>query len=168
VSSDRLAGPIVGDVALVGCSLTEGPVGAARVVVLDVLVEQSFEMRAVPYERAVCEFAAHGADPTFRVCVRDGDAYRRADDRRALGAEHVVERRDELAAVIADQESNLARVAHREVAGGLSRPIAGRVAGDAGEMDATGIELDEEQDVVTLQEDGVDMEEIACEDPARL
>jgi hypothetical protein len=76
VSSDRLARPVFGDVAFVGCALTERSVGPAGVVVLDVLAEESFEMRTVPDERAIGKFAAHGADPTLRECVRDGDADR--------------------------------------------------------------------------------------------
>ena len=56
---------------LFGCALTEAAVGSVRVVVLDVLAEELFELSVVPDEGAVAEFAAHGADPSFRVRVRD-------------------------------------------------------------------------------------------------
>jgi len=71
VSSDLLAGPVRDDVAIVRRALTKGAVGAVGVVVLDVLVQQLFELSVVPDEGAVAEFASRGADPTFRVRVRD-------------------------------------------------------------------------------------------------
>ena len=54
------------------------------------------------------QFAADGADPAFRVRVRDRRVGRRADDRRAVAAEDVVERGDELAGAVADQEPDRA------------------------------------------------------------
>jgi hypothetical protein len=83
-------------------------------------------------------------------------------------SEDLVERADELAGAVADQEPDPAVGAHREVPGGLCRPGAGRVRGDAGEMDAAPVELDEEQHVVATQHDGVDGEEVAGDDPGRL
>ena len=59
-------------------------------------------------------------------------------------------------------------VAHREVAGGLGGPGAGRVRGDAGEVHAAAVEFDEEQHVVAAQHDGVDGEEVARDDPGGL
>ena len=60
--------------------------------------------------------------------------------------------------------------AHREVAGLLGDPGAGRVRRDAGEVDAPRAELDEEQHVDAPQQDRVDAEEVAGDDagwPAR-
>jgi hypothetical protein len=111
VSSDRSAGPVFDDVAVVGCALAEPAVWPARVVVRDVFVEELFELRVVPDEGAVEEFAAHGADPPFRIGVRDWCAWRRADDCCAIGAEHFIEAGDELAATIAEQEPDRAVVA---------------------------------------------------------
>src|SRR2546430_498868 len=71
VSSDRSAGPIRDDVGVVRCALPEAAVGPVRVVVLDVLVEEMLHMLVVPDEGAVAQFAACGADPAFRVRVRD-------------------------------------------------------------------------------------------------
>jgi hypothetical protein len=76
VSSDRLAGPILNDVAVARCALAEAAVRSVRVVVLDVLAQELFQLPAVPYEGAVEEPAAHGADPAFRVRVRDWRALR--------------------------------------------------------------------------------------------
>ena len=71
---------------------------------LDVLVEELFELSVVPDEGAVAELAADGADPAFRVGVRDRRVRRGANDRRAVAAEDVIERADELAGAVADQE----------------------------------------------------------------
>ena len=68
---DRLARPVRDDVAAIGCELAEASVGPVRVVMLDVLVQVLCELGAVPDEGAVEEFATHGADPAFRVRVRD-------------------------------------------------------------------------------------------------
>jgi hypothetical protein len=76
VSSDWLAGPVRDDVARVGCALAEAAVRSVRVVVLDVLDEELFEVAAVPDEGPVAEFAACGADPSVRFGIRFG-----ADDR---------------------------------------------------------------------------------------
>lgn len=76
VSSDRLARPIGDDRRVVGCALPERPVGSVVVVVLDVVVQKPLEVLAIPDEGAVAELAAHGADPPFRVRVRDRCARR--------------------------------------------------------------------------------------------
>ena len=55
-----------------------------------------------------------------------------------------------------------------EVAGLLGDPWPRRVARDAGKMDAPRLELDEEQHVDAAQQDRVDAEEVAGEDPSRL
>jgi hypothetical protein len=65
VSSDRLAGPKLGDVAFVGCALAEAAVRSVRVVVLDVRAQELLQLSAVPDEGAVAQFAAYGADPAF-------------------------------------------------------------------------------------------------------
>jgi hypothetical protein len=71
VSSERLAGPVLDDRAIVGCALPEAPVGPVRVVVLDVVAQEPLEVLAAPDEGPVAEFASHGPDPSFRVGVRD-------------------------------------------------------------------------------------------------
>jgi hypothetical protein len=68
VSLDRSAGPKRDDFGIVWRAWAERAVG---VVVLDVVVEELFELSAVPDDGAVTEFAAYGADPTFRVRVHD-------------------------------------------------------------------------------------------------
>jgi hypothetical protein len=57
---------------------------------------------------------------------------------------------------------------HDQVASQLSQPRSGRVRGDAEDVDAAGGVLDDEECVQPLQCDGVDMEQVAGQDPARL
>jgi len=62
------------------------------VVVLDVFVEELFALSLVPDEGPVTEFTADGADPSFRVGVRDGRVRRGTDNGRAITLEDVIER----------------------------------------------------------------------------
>lgn len=117
-SSDRLAGPIFDDGAVVGCSLAETAARSVGVVVLDVVAQELSQLSTAPDEGAVAQFAAHGADPPFRVRVGDGCVGRGADDRRAVAAEELIERSDELSGAVADQESG---VAGRSACGGCGR-----------------------------------------------
>jgi hypothetical protein len=52
-----------------------------------------------------------------------------------FSAKDAVERRDEWAPMIADQETDPACVPDGEVAGGLGRPIAGRVTSDTSKVE---------------------------------
>ena len=52
-------------------------------------------------------------------------------------------------------------MAEEQVAGGLGRPVAGRVCGDAGVEHLAGGDVDEEQDVVAAEQGCVDGEEVA-------
>ena len=88
-----------------------------------------------------------GADPSLREGVRLWRAGWRGDDVRAEGGEDVVEGSGVLAGAVADHEPDRLLVGHGEVAGGLGGPGSGGVGGDAGEVDSSGVEFDEEQDV---------------------
>jgi len=70
------------------------------VVVADVGWEGSFEVPSVDDQDPVETFAADGADPSFDEGVRAGCPYWCADCSNALGAEHLIERRGELAVAI--------------------------------------------------------------------
>jgi hypothetical protein len=96
VSSDRLAGPIRDNFAIVGRALTEAAVRSVRVVMLDVLVQELLELVVVPDEGPVAEFAADGPDPSFGVGVRDRRVRRGADDPGAVAVKDVVEAGEEL------------------------------------------------------------------------
>jgi hypothetical protein len=83
----------------------------------------------------------------LRVGIRDQGVRRGADDRRAVASQDLIERGDELAGAVADQEPDGSLVSHREVSGCLGRPGADRVGRDAGEVHAACVHLDEEQHV---------------------
>ena len=71
--------------------------GSVLVVVVDVVDDDPLELRPVPDEGAVEEFASEGADPPLRECVRDGGPHWGLKDLDALGPEDLVERVGELA-----------------------------------------------------------------------
>ena len=153
-------GPIAATVGPSGCSLAEGAVRPVGVVVLDVVVEEAAELVLVPDEGAVEEFVADRAHPPLRERVRLRRAWRRRDRLGADGAEHVVEAGRVLAGAVVDDEADPLLEAEEEVAGLLGGPGAGRVGGDPGEVDAAGVDLDEEQHVEAAQQHGVDGEEV--------
>jgi hypothetical protein len=66
-----LPGPILHDAAIAGRALPEAAVGSMPFVVLDVLTQELFQLPVVPDQGAVEELPANGADPAFRVRVRD-------------------------------------------------------------------------------------------------
>ena len=80
--------------------------GTMLVVVADVGREDSFEVASVHDQDPVEALAAYGADPPFDEGVRAGRPERCADDPDAVGAEHLVERRRELAVAVVEQESD--------------------------------------------------------------
>jgi hypothetical protein len=155
VSSDRSAGPIRDNVELVRRALAEAAVWSVGVVVLDVLVEELFELPTVPDEGAVAEFASCGANPSFRVRVRDRRVRRGTNDGGSVAAEDLIERAEELAGAVADQVPDRPVGTQLEVPYGLCGPVAGRIRGYASQVHAASVEFDEEQDVVATQQDGI-------------
>jgi hypothetical protein len=107
------------------------------------------------------------AAPFRRWAVRSARTYRLD----ILGAEDIIERPAELPVAVADEEprpvSLLLQVLH-EVAGLLSDPGGVGVGGHAGQMDAAGVQFDEEQHVQPSQPDGIDGEEVAGQDSGGL
>jgi hypothetical protein len=53
---------------------------------------------------------------------------------------------------------------HDQVPGDLSHPRPGRMLGDTEQVNPPGADLDHEQDLEALQGNGVDAEEVACQD----
>ena len=88
------------------------------------------------------------------------------DDFCTVVGEDGVERCGELAVSVTDEEpeapSPVAEV-HEQVAGELSDPCAGWVGGDTQDMDASGLDLHDEEDVEAFEEDGLHVHEIASE-----
>ena len=96
---------------------------------------------------------------------------RGAQDPRAGGLEDGVERGGEVRSAVADQEPDalepLVEV-EGEVAGLLHRPLAGGMWRDATDVHPAGAVLNEHQDIKSLQQRGVHVQEIDGEDPGRL
>jgi hypothetical protein len=78
-------------------------VGPVLVVVVDVVDDESLELRLVPDEGAVEELAAKGADPSFGECVRHGSPHGGLEDLDAFGPEDLIEGSGELAASVAHE-----------------------------------------------------------------
>jgi hypothetical protein len=94
-----------------------------------------------------------------------------ADDLGTGRAPHFIERSGELGVPVADQEperSSLIAKDGDEVAGLLGNPEAGGMVSDAGKMDPPAAKLDEEQHLHPPQEDRVDGEKVARDDPGGL
>ena len=105
----------------------------------------------------------------LRKGICPGRPDQRLDDPRAIAAEHVVERRRELAVAIADQEAELAGAftqIHEQVTGLLGGPQPGGVCGDAQDMHAARLDLYHEEHLQALEERGVNVQEIARRIPA--
>src|SRR6266542_2361140 len=151
--------------------LTERPVRPVLVVTPDVGDEHVLEVAAAEDQQPVEALAADAADPALGMGARLRRPYRRFDDVDAFGAEDLVELAAELAVSITDQELRadaLVVELHQQVARLLGDPAAVRVGGDPREPDASGRELDEEQDIEAPQEDRVDGEKVARQDARRL
>src|ERR1017187_6753544 len=147
----------------VGWSLAEGPVRPVRVVVIDVVAEGAGEMSLAGDEGSVSALAPGAGDPPFADRVRARCLDRRGDDPHAGRSEDGVERVGVLGIPVPDQELQAAgpvAEVHEPIPGLLHRPSGGRVGGDAGQVHAAVMVLDDEQHIEPAEEDGVDVEEI--------
>lgn len=136
---------------------------AVTVVVVDVLAQNGFEVPSSEDEHPVQAFSPEGADEALGVRVRLGRSHRSHDDSEPFGGEDLVEWTAELRVAIADQESSTRELfpgSKEQVAGLLGHPRSRRIGRHACEVHAPGVELDEEQDVETTEQDRVDREEV--------
>ncbi len=163
VSSHRLAWPDRGDVlVVVGRSLAQCPVWAVTVVVVEVLVEEPPELPFVPDDCQVQEFVTERPDPSFGEHVGLGRSWWCPDGGDAGTSEDGVERCGELTGAVADQEPERVIVGepHQQIAGGLGGPRAGWVGGDPGEVHLSGGDLDDEENMKSPEQRGVDAREV--------
>ncbi len=151
-------------------SLAQRLVWSVLVVVSDVADGEPFELSTVPDDGAgqpsglLEEFSSDRSDPALGEGVGHRSPHGGLEYLHALGLEDLVEAVGELVAAITHQSPGVFEslaVADEEVAGGLGGPLPGGVGGDTGEEDFTGLDVDEEQDLVAVQECGVDSEEVA-------
>lgn len=114
----------------------------------------------------VKDFSAESANHSFAVGVGLRCADRCLDDLDVLGLEHGVEGVGVLAVAVSVSDEEAERVhadaqVGGEVAGLLGGPGSGGVCGDADDVQAPGLVLEEDQGVQAVQADGVDVEEVA-------
>jgi hypothetical protein len=122
-------------------------------------------------QQVVKAFAPQRSHIPLRKSVRPGRVDWRLDDPRATASEDVVEGRRELAVAVADQEAEavgLCTQVHEQVTGLLGGPGARGVGGDAQDVHAAGLELHHEEHVQALEEHGVNVQEVARQDPGCL
>jgi hypothetical protein len=115
-------------------------------------------------QHPVQQLTTHSADPPLRERVRPWCPHGCAEDPDALGVEDGIEGVGELRVPIANQELEMLDVVgqlHEQVAGLLGRPYPGRVGGHPEDVDPAGGKLDHKQHVQALEQDRVDLEEVA-------
>jgi len=139
--------------------------------VLRVDANDALEVAAADDQQPVEALPPQTADPALGVCSRLRRPHRRLDHTDALGAEDLVEVARELAVAVTDQEAgerSFIVESHQQVTRLLAHPSTVRIRADPGQMHATALKLDHEQDVEAPEKDGVDGEEVALEDARRL
>ena len=147
----------------------ERSVWALGVVVVDVDAQDAVELARSEDQQPVQAFGSCGPHEALGVRVGLRRPERCLDHLDAVGAKDLVEAGDELRVAVADQELDVVeRAGEAEVARLLGDPAAVRVRGRACEVDAAGLQLDEEQHVVAAQQRGLDGEEVASDDARRL
>src|SRR5438105_3021207 len=120
----------------------------------DVGDQHVLEVAATEDQQPVETLPTDAADPAPGMGARLRRAYRRFDDADAFRAEDVVELAAELAVSITDQELRADAVVvelHQQVARLLGYPATVRVGRDPREADASGCQLDDEQNVEAPQ-----------------
>ena len=125
------------------------------VVVLDVLVDDDFEMATTKDEHPVETFTPDSANETLSEGIGPRSPDRSSDCPDAIGPEDLVETGRELGVAIADQEvhrSGTLRELIGQVPGLLGDPCSSWVRGDSGHVHLSGVELDEEQDIRAVEE----------------
>jgi hypothetical protein len=156
---------------LVGRALLAGLVGPVPVVMAGVLAEDRSQVPFVVDEHPVGALGSCGAYPSLGVTVRPRRLRRGLHFFQALAGEYLVEGAGELGVTIPDEEAEcLGPVAevHDKVAGLLSGPRAVGMLGDADDSHVPVGHFHHEQHVQAAQEDCVNVEEVAGQQPLRL
>src|SRR5579859_1499871 len=141
--------------------------GSGVVVMIDELLEDGLEMASSEDDEVIEQLSADGADPAFSEGICPWGPIGKPDHFGGLGAEDLVEGSAELGVAVVEEEldpDGLVLEVPDQVAGLLCNPFAGGVGGDAREMDATGTDFDEEEDVELTEPGGVHGEEVDGKD----
>jgi hypothetical protein len=149
----------------------EGAMGSAAVVVLDIGPKRSIEMPPTEGERPVEALGPDRLDHALGVGVGVRSLDGRHDHPGPFRANDLVERPAELRVPVADEEPDGTRASlevYREIPGQLGDPRRLRVRCCGTQVDPPAPELDEHQDAERAEPGGLDGEEVAGHDPARL
>src|SRR5664280_313591 len=145
--------------------------GPPAVVVLGVGPEGSIEVPPTEDERPVEALGPDRLDYALGVGVGVRSLDRRHDHPGTFRANDLVEPSAELRVPVSDEEPDRAHPSvevQREVARLLGNPGRVRVRGRGTQVDPPAAELDEHQNVQRAEPGGLDGEEVAGHDPARL
>ncbi|WP_434099902.1 hypothetical protein, partial [Streptomyces viridosporus] len=115
--------------------------------------------------------AAQGAHGSLADRVRFGCPRWTEQDLHVVGLEDGVEGAGVPTVPVAEKEAQGIHAAvrcHGEVPRLLNGPLGGGVRGDTGEVDSSGVVLDEDQGVQALEGDGVEVQEVGGEDAVGL
>ncbi len=167
VTPDRLGLSDRRDVIkVVGRPLVEAAVGSMAVVVLDVFLEKHTQLALVPDDRPVEKLMAQGANPSLGESTGLRCPWRDPRCGDASSAEHGVERAGELPCSVTNEEPESVVVgeSHEELARGLGGPWSGRVGGDSGQGHSAGRDFNDQQDVESAEQRGVDTGEVGGDD----
>jgi hypothetical protein len=137
------------------------------VIMPRVLGQDTLEVPFAGDQQVVQALAPQCSREPLRKGIRSRRPDRRLDDPRAVAGEHVVEDGRELAVAVADEELELAGAfaeVHEQVAGLLGGPCPGGVRGDTQDVHPAGLDFYHEEHVQALEEHGVDVEEVTCQD----
>jgi hypothetical protein len=151
--------------------LPQRPVRPMPVIVLDEFVDHPAKVTGPDDEQVIQTLSAYRAHPSLRKRIRRRRADRRANDPRAVGLKHRVERVGELRIPIPDHEPHrrLAVLqAGAQLTGLLHHPGRRRMVGHTCQMNPAGADLEEEQDVQPAQEHRIHGEEVPGDDPGGL
>jgi hypothetical protein len=145
--------------------------GTVGVVVLHVGGQDGIEMPTTQDERPVKELSSNRPHPSLSEGVGLWGSDRGEDHLHPFGLEHLIEGTGELLIAVADEVA-YGSLGIVTVEGEVPRLLGDegtvRVSSRAGDVHPSGADLDEEQDVERLQEDGFHREEVAGEDPRSL
>lgn len=152
-----------------GCRavVVAGLMGSVSVVVVFVGCEDLSCVAFVHDQDVVEEFASECADDAFAVGVHPGRLRCALDHAQVVGLEDGIERLAVLAVAVPEKEAQGLRPVSEvggEVPGLLCGPCLGRVGGDAGGVQASGVVFEEGQCVQACAEHGVEVEEVGRDD----
>jgi len=134
--------------------------GPVSVVVGGIALQDGLEMAAPEDEGAIQALTAQRSHEPFRERVRSRCPDRGADDLDAFGGEHLVDAACVFRVAVPDEETEGERLpVDNEIARLLGHPEVVGIEGDPGEVHATGLDLDEEQNEEASEEHGIDGDE---------